>query len=368
MATPPIAPAPTPAPPGYNYNPVVSPWSQGAAAQTINNTPAQSTPQYMSPVINNPVSQPLPQPAPVQKQPTNNPTPNPTPQNSLPNQVTQVAGNPNPNLDPMFQPAIDALEQSIGASTQSELSQEGQLNANLQGNLGTLGTQLSGQMGQLSGQANTLQSQTANAKAEARRGAAEIQQGIQARYGGTTGTGAFASELSGRQANQTVGNLNQNMINGLQAVDTARNQAQSIHDAAVQDLTTKTQAAIRSAQSDLNSRIVQIRGDQANLQGQKASLTQQAIQHYQDTVNQINQFNAQFAQNLAVAHQYAQDMIGKYQTNLAGTAPPPTQVPDPNLQTPVGMQQNPTDQLMSQTLLPFYGQQTNKNPNTGLGM
>jgi len=258
--------------------------------------------------------------------------------------VNNVAGDPHPNLDPMFQPLLDNLQQSIGDSTNAEATQEGALQSDYQSNQNTINNQLGDQMGQFGNQQNQLSTQTENAKAQARQGAAEIQQGLQARYGGTTGTGAFASELSGRQANQSIGQLNQNAINGYQAIDTARNHAQALHDSAIQDLNSKLTVAKNQAKDALAARITQIKGDQANLQGQKASLTQLAIQHYQDTVNQINQFNTSFQQNLALEHQKAQDYIAAYAGRLGGTTPQFGAMQVPDLKTLVGGQTNtPTD-------------------------
>jgi len=288
-------------------------------------------------------------------------------------QAPGPAGDPHPNLDPMFQPLMDNLEQQVGQSTQSEGTQEQGLAADLSGNISQTNNDLSGQMGQFGNQQNQLTTQTQNAKAQARQGAAEIQQGIQARYGGTTGTGAFASELGGRQANQTVGQLNQNAINGYQAIDTARNHAQLLHDSAIQDLTQKSQVAVSQAKDALANRIVQIRGDQASLQGQKASLTQQAIQHYQDTVNQVNQFNTSFQQNLAMEHQRAQDYIAAFAGKMGGLTPTLTPPPLDILHTPVGNAQGSYDtqgvQNNTQSSNGVQGQlDFNKFPQNGYSM
>ena len=53
------------------------------------------------------------------------------------------------------------------------------------------------------GQADT-RAQTESVIEQARRQAAELMQGIQARYGGTTGTGRFTSEILGSQATRNI--------------------------------------------------------------------------------------------------------------------------------------------------------------------
>src|SRR5258708_2646138 len=181
---------------------------------------------------------------------TNNPTPGPG---------TQLNNNPPapPSVDPLFQPALDALNASIAPTQQGEQAQEGQINQAAGEQTNQVNTALQGQQQQLGQQQGVQDTSTQNAIAQARQAASEIQQGIQARYGGSTGTGAFASEISGRSAQNNIGQYNQQYMNNTQAISNAKMHAQQLHDAALDDIKTRTQSAIQTAQSALQDRLKQ---------------------------------------------------------------------------------------------------------------
>mgnify|MGYP001570233765 CR=1 FL=1 len=231
---------------------------------------------------------------------------------------------PQPDLqqiDPLFQPALEALTGALGSAQTGYEAQLADINAQKGAQTTQITSGAQEQQNQLITQRASQETGTENAIAQARRGASEIQQGLQARYGGTTGTGAFAGELLGRTAQQTIGQYNQNLINNLQAIDTSSAQVQKLADSALQDLESRVGASTQMAKSALEDRLTQIRLSQGELQGQKAKLTYSAIQNYQQAVMAINQMNVQFKQQLALEQQKVQDYLSLYRSQLQGSQP-----------------------------------------------
>ena len=179
--------------------------------------------------------------------------------------------------------------------------------------------------------------QTQNAQQQARQMAAEIQQGIQARYGGTTGTGAFASELGGRQASQSISQLQQGLQQVHMQIADKLQQVQAVGQTALQNISDQVKASIDNAQQTLDSNLAQIRSQEGTLQSQKAQMAATAMQHYQDTVNQINQFNAQQQNTVLLQQQQAESQLNIAQTYLQAYGGfQPTTPSGGTLSTPVG--------------------------------
>lgn len=144
---------------------------------------------------------------------------------------------------------------------------------------------------------------------EARRQFAEIQQGLQARYGGTTGTGAFAGELAGRETLGNVADIRQNLSNAMLEIDNKLQQVKEIGRISEQEIQENTQQQIRDAKSQLDLALADIRNQKGQLQARKAELAANAIQWYQGEVNRVNQQNAQFLQDMYVRQTEAEQAL-----------------------------------------------------------
>lgn len=184
-------------------------------------------------------------------------------------------GPPSYNYD--VQPAIDLLEGQIPGLQQNEADQEANINA-------SRSTQLQQAQQGFGAQTQTLN----NASDQARVQTSQLLQGIQGRYGGTTGEGSFASTQLGQQAVQTQSQLQQKVA-----------QVQDVARLASQDIEEKAAASINSAKQWLQDSLGQIRSNQATLQSHKADLSYAAMQQYQQYLEQINMGRQNLLSSLA---------------------------------------------------------------------
>jgi len=234
--------------------------------------------------------------------------------------LEQVPEAPQIDWDALYAPAFEAynqLEQTIRESlpvTEQEIRGEAaRTKTGLQ-------TELSSRLGELEQQKAEAQRQTQqvigesktateSAIAEARRQQAQIQQAIQARYGGTTGTGRFASEVLGAEAMRNIGkyrtSLQQNIAkntaalqNTLGKVDLAINNLKTEVTSKIADIDSRTQELIARARQSLNERLAEINLKKGELESQKAAQRQDVLQRYRQEVNDIQARNTAFKQQL----------------------------------------------------------------------
>ncbi len=228
------------------------------------------------------------------------------------NQQAPMIPQPNqPNIDfnALIQPALDALDQAIAplqnanaadiqSITDSAAQQKADTNQNIAGQTSTIN------------QAQTQQKTNENSAAdEARRQFSEVQQGLQARYGGTTGTGAFATEYAGGNAIRSIANIHTAAAQAQQALTDKLLQVQEVGRTALQNIETNAQDLIGKAKANLDVELSSIRQQKGNLLANKAQMAADAMQKYQDTVNQVNAQNTQFKQQLFVQQQAAQQTL-----------------------------------------------------------
>ena len=224
--------------------------------------------------------------------------PQPQQQGGQPDFSQYAPEQPSIDYDALIAPALQALEGAIAPLQQGFESYKGEQQAGLQ-------TKVEGSQADIAGQKQTLEQGRSrqgqmgtSAIDEARRQFAEIQQGLQARYGGTTGTGQFASEIAGRETLGNIAKVREGLSQAMLEIDNKLQQVQEVGRIAIQDLNQQTEARIGEAKRSLDNQIVDIRKEQGMLQAQKAQMAAQAIQAYQTSVNQYKAQQAQFQQDL----------------------------------------------------------------------
>lgn len=223
--------------------------------------------------------------------------------------MEQAPSEPSINFDALIQPALDALDSSIAPlqqgyeTTVSGLDQQAATRrSETQQNIG--------QQEQVLERGRTSQQQSAESAAnEARRQFSEIGQGIQARYGGTTGTGAFATELAGRQSMKNIGNIRTALSGAMREIDDKLGQVKEVGRIALADIEDRLTQEKAQAKSELDNQLADIRRQKGELQSRKAELAMQAMQIYQQTVSQVNARNAAFKQQLYVQQQQAENQL-----------------------------------------------------------
>lgn len=223
--------------------------------------------------------------------------------------MEQAPSEPGIDFEALIRPAMDALDQAVGPLQQ-------QYETTVSGIDQRSGTLKSQTQQNISDQEQTLergrtsQQQGADSAAdEARRQFSEIGQGIQARYGGTTGTGAFATELAGRQSMKNIGNIRTALSGAMREIDDKLGQVKEIGRIAQADIEDRALQEKSQAKADLDSALSDIRRQKGELQSRKAELAMQAMQLYQQTVSQVNARNAQFKQSLYVQQQAAEQQL-----------------------------------------------------------
>lgn len=137
----------------------------------------------------------------------------------------------------------------------------------------------------------------------------EIQQGISARYGQTTGTGAFASEITGRAAIQSIGKSRQQLRDNLQKLQSDFLSYKGEAQNRVDDMENQTQSFLQQAKQKFQEQISQISMQKGMLLGQKAERKQQLLSDYQNTVRQVQEYNTNFKREIAMQQEQIKNQM-----------------------------------------------------------
>ncbi|HEX9504157.1 MAG TPA: hypothetical protein VF974_07650 [Patescibacteria group bacterium] len=215
-------------------------------------------------------------------------------------------------FDKMIEPVIQNFESLIGTQQQTTANTVGGMNKQRQTELDTQNQQFAGQQQDLSRQTTQQTDETNNAVEEAKRMYAEMSQGNLARYGSTTGTGAFLNEQLGQSTGRNIALLHQGLSQHLQDINDKITQIKQTGELAIRGTNERFDQAIQTEQDNLQKFIGQIKGNEAMLQSNKAQMAAQAIQHFQDTVTNINAQRAQEQQQWAIATLNAQTQLKIY--------------------------------------------------------
>ncbi len=232
---------------------------------------------------------------------------------------------PSIDFDALIAPALAGLDAAIQPLQDQSAANVSSINTNAQSQKDQTNQSIAAQTGTIN-QAQTQQKQNEQSASDAaRRQYSEIQQGLQARYGGTTGTGAFATEQAGTQTLRSMADIKTNAANAQTGLSDKLQQVQEVGRTALQNIDSQTQDQIAKEKANLETQLADIRNQKGQLMAHKAELASQAIQQYQATVNSVNQQNAQFKQQLYVQQQQAQAQLQaalEHANNIASAATP----------------------------------------------
>lgn len=198
----------------------------------------------------------------------------------------------------LFDQALGALDQQISArqaNTEGDLQTLGEAGASQQAGIkGRLGQVES----QLANQTTRETSRTEDAQNELRRQQAEMVKGIQARYGSTTGTGAFAEIQTSNQTMRLMAQNRQNLQSTLSDIDLARTKTISEANNQIFQVEQTTAQLKREAKAQLDQDISTIKYNKSQIGVQRQQGIIDAVANYQSLVGQINQRNQAFKQDL----------------------------------------------------------------------
>lgn len=238
--------------------------------------------------------------------------------------LEQTPQQPSIDYNSIFAPAFEALTQ------QEQANQSGYEAGLSEAEGGTVQRKAgleSEQEGRLAGfdqQRQEATGQTQSAVEQARRQASELQQGIQARFGGTTGTGRFQSEILGAQATRNIAQNQSALQNTLGKIG----QSEESLKTEVTNLINQEDQRLESTKLQLRSQLQQSLADvgreKGRLESEKAQLRINTLNQYQQVLADVNARNTAFKQQLFQQTQQAQSELEKlrsraqqsYQVNL----------------------------------------------------
>ena len=210
------------------------------------------------------------------------------------------------DFDALIAPALQGLDAAVAPQESAYQANVGQIEGNV-------GRAVAGQQSALSEaqsaaeQARQRQGQIGeDAVNEQRRMFSEQQQGLQARYGGTTGTGRFAAEQAGSQTTRNVAQIRQSLSESMQNIDNTIEKVRTTTQMYISDAEDKANELKLQAKAQLDQALGNIRIAKSELVGKKAELASQAVQFYQQQLAQVNAANTTFKQNIFLQSQKAE--------------------------------------------------------------
>lgn len=243
---------------------------------------------------------------------------------STPPLASAGAFNP-PNYDQLIAPAIEGYNNYISTLQGQLPSTLDSINSDLTNKTNDLNQNIGAQTQTINTAKGEQQTSQDNAANEARRIYSEIQQGLQSRYGGTTGTGAFATEIAGAQTGRDISSIRTTGAQLLKQLDDKLQQVQEIGRLSLQDLQTQAEKQKTDAKNNLDLQIADIRSKIGETQARKADLYANAYNNYQGYVQSVNQQNTAFQQQLYAQQITAQQQLEaakQHTSSIAATATP----------------------------------------------
>lgn len=153
-----------------------------------------------------------------------------------------------------------------------------------------------------------------NAIAEARRQQSQLMQGLFSKYGTTTGTAGFAGEIAGAQTMKNIGGQRQvfqQFVSGAQnALKTTLQKIADAEDNLKNDVLQKTteidfnvSKLKQQARDTLNQALMSVNAQRGELEINKANKRMEILSQYQNNVNQIKQWAAEWQKQVELNNQ-----------------------------------------------------------------
>lgn len=234
-------------------------------------------------------------------------------------QQGQGQGPSEADFNAIYQPQIDYLGKAESNLNTDYLNARSQIGTNYDVNSQILGDQKTSAFGQLGSQEAAAGIRKEDALTAARRMYDELRRGFQQRFGGATSAGQAASELSSveqqRQQGLTVRDYNSLM----NEVGYRKADLEKTYSTQVIQMKTQRDSALLQAQSDFNSKILEITRNRSEIESAKASSKMQALMDLRNKSFAIQQQTLAFEQNLQLQKQAAADALSAWSTKVAGS-------------------------------------------------
>ena len=245
------------------------------------------------------------------------------------------ASRTNPEIDQ----AYNLFEGLIGQNEANVGEQYGIIDANRNTNLDALRQSTATSKTTLGNRKTSETVAGENAKDEARRQAAQILQGIQSKYGGSTGEGSFASALFGANTQRTMGGINQTLQQNLKDIDDKIQQVHEVSRIGEEQINNYASEQTNQAKQWLQGKLGEIRANQATLLTHKADLAYQALQQYQQFLQSVELNKQNLYNNLTLQRDKASQYLQGQQQQLGVLQNPQLQGYQFNNPSPINTQQ-----------------------------
>jgi len=216
---------------------------------------------------------------------------------------------PSIDWDAMFAPALEAYDKLAATMQPQYETTVKEIGAGGEQQVGEVRGEEERRMSALGQQRTRETRRGESAIAEARRQAAEMQRGIQARFGGLTGTGKFASEILGAQAMRNIGQARAVMQETMGQIGQAEENLRSETTRLINNINENVSLAKERARHYLDQQLAQIAVSKGELEARKAERRIEVLQNYQAQVQDVEARNTQFRQQLFQDAQRAQQEI-----------------------------------------------------------
>lgn len=243
--------------------------------------------------------------------------------------MENAPGEPQIDFNAIFAPAFEALSQQEGATRGAYDVMGREVEQGTQQRIEGLQGEQASRLQNFGEQRSESTAQTEGVIDQARRQAAELLQGIQSRYGGTTGTGRFSSEILGSQATQNIAQNQAALQNTLGKISQAENNLKTEVLRLVNQEQQNLETNKLKIRANLDQALADISKERGRLEGEKAQMRIDTLMQYQNVLSGVEQRNTQFKQQLYLQAQEAQQQIAQlkakaqanYQKELQLTAP-----------------------------------------------
>ena len=243
-------------------------------------------------------------------------SPTPTNTNTNNNQLFETAPS-QPSFDEgPFNDVINALSQEYEAehagfdATIADLTNQ---QTQTTDRLGNALTTMKDQTAQQSGELKSTTEADINSQ---RRGLSEVNQGIQAKYGGTTGTGKFASELVARTAFENIGKYKTTLSNNITKLNLALSSYTRDINQQILSVEQDTQVLKQKARAELDRTLSEINLNKANVGVAKSQQKTALLSDYRNLVSQIDARNTQYRRDLITQANTAATKAQTYENQL----------------------------------------------------
>ena len=244
----------------------------------------------------------------------------------------QAPAQQNIDYNAIFAPAFDAINQQEQAMRGGYAADEASVEQGTAERKQGLMTEQENRLQDFGNQRTEATQQTESVVEAARRQAAEILQGIQARYGGTTGTGRFQSEILGSQATKNIATQQAALQNTMGKIGQAENNLKTEVTNLINQEDQRLETAKMQLRSQLQQSLADIGKEKGRLESEKAQMRINNLNQYQQLLAQVNARNAQFKQQLFMQAQEAQTQLDQLRQRAQTSYKVPTTFDPASLQ------------------------------------